>query len=397
MDFGLTADHQAVVAMARKFARDELGPGDRQRSIDGIFSHELWQRSGRIRLTGLPAEKAWGGRGCDTLATTLVIETLAQECEDLGFILSLCAHNFGCVVPLCRVGAYELKCNWLSLLASGKAVGAAGITESEAGSDVFSLTSHAVQTAEGFTINGRKLYVTNAPIADVFIIYARTEPASGAFGVSAFLIPKDTAGLTVEMGPRKSGLVSAPWGTVNLHNCHVPATAILGTRGAGAAVFHEAMRWERICLLAMATGATARMLGRCIERVRTRRQFGGPIGQFQVVANKVVDMRIALEASQLLLYRAAWLHSNGKPADEAIAISKIMAAESAVSAGIDAVQLFGAEGVISDMGIDLFLRDMLPLRILSGTSEMQRQIVARLMGLNHDASRRPALDLKAAP
>jgi alkylation response protein AidB-like acyl-CoA dehydrogenase len=381
MDFSLTAEHQALIAKTRKFASGVLAPGARQRSIEACFERKLWGRAGEAGLTGLPVDPTWGGQGCDAIATAFVIETLAEECEDLGFIFSLCAHNFACVVPVWRAGSEDVQARWLRQLVDGSIMGAGAMTEAGSGSDAFALESHARETDEGFTITGQKLYVTNAPVADFFVVYARTESTKGAFGISAFAVPVGTPGLRVEPGPRKSGLASAPWGIVILEDCRVAATALLGERGAGAAIFQESMRWERICILAIALGATKRMLARCVAHVRSRKRFGAPIGQFQAVSDKVIDMRIRLEASQLLLYRAAWLHSRGEPADEAIAISKIMASESAVAAGMDAVQLFGAEGILADVGIDLFLRDMLPLRLVSGTSEIQRQIVARLMGI----------------
>jgi alkylation response protein AidB-like acyl-CoA dehydrogenase len=381
MDFSPTAEHRDLIAKTRKFASEVLAPGARQRSIDACFERKLWDNAGAAGLAGLPVDPGWGGQGCDALATTFVIETLAEECEDLGFIFSLCAHNFACLVPVWRAGSADIQRRWLKQLTSGSVLGAAAMTEAASGSDAFALETTARETDSGFTIGGQKLYVTNAPVADFFVVYARTESEKGAFALSAFAVPNGTPGLRVEPGPRKSGLASAPWGIVTLEDCHVPAAALLGERGAGAAIFQESMRWERICILAIALGATKRVLARCVAHVRSRKRFGVSIGQFQAVSDKVVDMRIRLEASQLLLYRAAWLHARGEPADEAIAIGKITASEGAVAAGLDAVQLFGAEGILPDLGIDLFLSDMLPLRIVSGTSEVQRQIIARLMGI----------------
>jgi L-prolyl-PCP dehydrogenase len=381
MDFSPTAEHRALITKTRKFASEVLAPGGRQRSLDACFERKLWDQAGEAGLAGLPVDPKWGGQGRDAIATAFVIETLAEECEDLGFIFSLCAHNFACLVPVWRAGTEDIQQRWLKQLADGSVIGAGAMTEAGSGSDAFALETHARETGEGFTVTGRKLYVTNAPVADFFVVYARTETEKGAFGISAFAVPGGTPGLRVEPGPGKSGLASAPWGMVVLEDCHVPATALLGERGAGAAIFQESMRWERICILAIALGATKRMLGRCVAHVRSRKRFGTSIGQFQAVADKVIDMRIGLEASQLLLYRAAWLHSRGEPADDAIAISKIAASEGAVAAAVDAVQLFGAEGILPHVGIDLFLRDMLPLRIVSGTSEIQREIIARVMGI----------------
>jgi alkylation response protein AidB-like acyl-CoA dehydrogenase len=381
MDFAISPEHEQPIARARQFAAEFLAPGARERANNAQFDRDLWQRASALGLTGLPVEADRGGWGCDMLGTAVVIEALAAECEDLGFLFAICAHNFGCVVPLSRAGTKECSNKWLCRLACGGAVGAGAITERDAGSDAFALVTCASETSEGFALAGHKRYVTNAPVADLIIVYARTEPIEGPFGISAFAVPADMPGLRVEPGPRKSGLASAPWGSVFLEDCRVPTSALIGERGAGAAIFNEAMRWERICLLALTLGATTRMLGRCIDHVRSRKQFGQPIGQFQAVANKVIDMRVRLEASRWLLYHAAWLHSRNEPADEAICLSKIMSAESAVAAGIDAVQLFGGEGILPDTGIELFLRDMLPLRILSGTTEVQKQLLARLMGI----------------
>ncbi|HEY8441975.1 MAG TPA: acyl-CoA dehydrogenase family protein [Xanthobacteraceae bacterium] len=381
MDFALSLEHEHAVARARQFATDILAPRARERANNAQFDPDLWRHASALGLTGLPVEAEQGGWGCDMLGTALVIEALAAECEDLGILFAICAHNFGCAVPLWRAGTKECSDKWLRRLACGGAVGAAAITESEAGSDVFALVTSASETSDGFALAGHKRYVTNAPIADLIIVYARTEPVQGPFGISAFAVPAGVPGLRVEPAPRKSGLASAPWGSVFLDDCRVPSTALVGERGAGAAIFNEAMRWERTCLLALTLGATKRMLARCIDHVRSRRQFGQPIGQFQAVANKLVDMRLRLEASQWLLYHAAWLHSRNEPADEAICLSKIMSAESAVAAGIDAVQLFGGEGIMPDCGIELFLRDMLPLRILAGTTEVQKQLLARFMGI----------------
>jgi alkylation response protein AidB-like acyl-CoA dehydrogenase len=381
MDFAVSVEHERTVTRARQFAAEVLAPRARERANNAQFDPDLWQRASALGLTGLPVEAERGGWGCDMLGTALVIEALAAECEDLGLLFAICAHNFGCVVPLWRAGTKECSDKWLRRLACGGAVGAGAITESQAGSDAFALATSATETSDGFALAGHKRYVTNAPIADLIIVYARTEPLKGPFGISAFAVPVDVPGLRVEPAPRKSGLASAPWGSLVLEDCRVPSTTLIGERGAGAAIFNEAMRWERICLLALTLGATTRILGRCINHVRSRRQFGQPIGQFQAVANKLVDMRLRLEASRWLLYHAAWLHSRNEPADEAICLSKIMSAESAVAAGIDAVQLFGGEGIMPDSGIELFLRDMLPLRILSGTTEVQKQLLARLMGI----------------
>ena len=185
--------------------------------------------------------------------------------------------------------------------------------------------------------------------------------------------------MTAERG--KTGLRTSPWGTIFLDDCHVPESALVGREGSGGALFAESMVWERGCLFAYYVGAMERTLERCVEHVRTRKQFGHPVGSFQAVSSRLVDMKLRLEAGRLLLYRAGELHRDGKRCEEAAALSKLWISEAAVQSGLDAIQIFGAAGVTTDTGIDALLRDAVPSRIFSGTSEMQRAIVARMMGV----------------
>ena len=201
------------------------------------------------------------------------------------------------------------------------------------------------------------------------------------FGISAFLVPRDTPGLRVEAEHQKSGLRTTPWGTVFLDDCVVPASARVGKEGSGAFLFAESMVWERGCLFAFYVGAMQRALDRCVEHARTRVQFGHKLGEFQSVSNRLVDMKLRLEVGRLLLHRAGELHRAGKRCDEAVALSKLWISEAAVASGLDAVQIFGGSGAVTDSGVDALLRDAVPARIFSGTSEMQRAIIARTMGL----------------
>jgi alkylation response protein AidB-like acyl-CoA dehydrogenase len=230
-------------------------------------------------------------------------------------------------------------------------------------------------------LNGSKCFITNAPIANVFVAYAKTDPKQAFFGISCFVIPRDTPGLTVQPEGRKTGLPTSPWGSVYFDDCHVPVVNRVGAEGAGAAIFQDSMIWERGCLFAAYAGAMDRVLAQCIEHARHRRQFGKPIGRNQSVSNKLIDMKLRLEAARLLLYRAGWLYDNGKPYEEAIALSKLWISESAVQAGLDAIQVFGGIAMIADSGLDRLLLDSLPSRVFSGSSEIQREIVARHMGL----------------
>ena len=239
----------------------------------------------------------------------------------------------------------------------------------------------ATKSGSEYVLSGTKCFITNAPIADLFLLYASTTPSRGFLGISSFLIPRDTPGLRVVPEHTKMGLRTSPWGTIYLEDCKVPAVFARGVgRLAGALQFNESMIWERGCLFAYYVGAMERVLARCVDHVRTRSQFGHKLGSFQMVSNRIVDMKLRLESSRLLLYRAGELHRAGKRCDEAVALSKLHISESAVQNGLDAIQIFGGTAIVSETGIDALLRDAVPSRIFSGSSEMQRMIVARMHG-----------------
>jgi L-prolyl-PCP dehydrogenase len=364
------------------FARSRLAAGAREREAAATFDRGLWDEAAEFGLTGLPIPEKWGGSGLDAVDTMLVIEALGKACEDGGLVFSLCAHMFASAVPIWRSGSTNHHERYLADVASGKLICANGTSEPEAGSDVYAMKTTAERVGSEYVLNGTKCFITNAPVADLFLIYATTSPERKVFGISAFLLPRDTSGLSVTPEKAKTGLRTSPWGTIYLDNCRVPETARLGPEGSGASLFGESMIWERGCLFAYYVGAMERSLERCIEHVRSRKQFGHRLGTFQSVSNRIVDMKLRLEASRLLLYRAGELHRAGKRCDEAVALSKLWISEAALQSGLDAVQIFGGTGVATDSGVDALMRDAVPARIFSGTSEMQRAIIARMLGLH---------------
>ncbi len=372
---------QELVAAVSEFARVRLAPGARQRDTLALFDRDLWNEAAEFGLGGLPIPETWGGSGLNALDTMQVIEALGKHCSDGGFVFSLCAHMFASAVPIWRGGSAELHERYLRDIASGRLICANGTTEPDAGSDIHAMKTSAVRAGDEYELNGTKCFITNATIADLFLVYAKTSPSRGFLGISAFLIPRATPGLSIAAERHKTGLRTAPWGTIQLDACRVPEGALVGAEGSGAALFGESMIWERGCLFAYYVGAMERALEQCIEHARTRRQFGHRIGEFQAVSSRIVDMKLRLETSRLLLYRAGELHRDGKRCDEAVALSKLWISEAAVQSGLDAIQIFGGSGVVTETGIDSLLRDALPARIFSGTSEMQRAIIAKMLGL----------------
>jgi alkylation response protein AidB-like acyl-CoA dehydrogenase len=369
------------VATTLQFAKTRLSPGAREREAAGIFDRRLWDEAAAFGLAGLPVPTEWGGSGLDAYDTMLVVEALGKGCDDGGLVFSLCAHMFASAVPLWRSRSTAHHEKYLADVAAGRVICANGTSEADAGSDVYAMKTTAKRDGEGYVLDGTKTFITNAPIADIFLIYAVTAPGKGYFGISAFLVPKDTPGLRVTPEHPKTGLRTSPWGTIYLDGCRLPASALVAREGSGAALFAESMVWERACLFAYYLGAMERTLERCVEHVKARSQFGHKLSQYQSVTNRLVDMRMRIEAGRLLLYRAGELHRAGKRCDEAVALSKLWISEAAVQSGLDAVQIFGASGAVMDTGVDALLRDAVPSRIFSGTSEMQRLIILRSMGI----------------
>jgi len=255
------------------------------------------------------------------------------------------------------------------------------MSEPGSGSDAYSLRTRAERTAEGYVLNGSKTFVTNAPVADLAVVFATLDPAKGMWGITAFVIEKGTPGFRVGGPLEKMGLRTSPMAELFLEDCRLPEAARLGPEGAGARIFNHSMEWERSCILATQVGAMERQLEECIEYARQREQFGQPIGKFQSVANRIADMKVRLETSRLLLYQAAWLKSAGKPATMQAALAKLYLSESFVQSSLDAIRIHGGYGYMSEFEIERDLRDAVGGTLYSGTSDIQRTIIARLLGL----------------
>jgi alkylation response protein AidB-like acyl-CoA dehydrogenase len=270
---------------------------------------------------------------------------------------------------------------YLPGLVSGDLIGVHAMTEPDSGSDAFSMRTRVERKGDSYALTGTKLYITNAPVADVVLVFAAHPDKPKMAGISAFLVEKGTPGFSVSRGLDKMGLRTSPMGEVVLDECVVPASSRVGREGAGMAIFNSSMTWERSCILASALGVMRRQLEACTAYSRERRQFGQPIGKFQAVAGKVADMYLRLEAARLLVYQAAWLGQQGKPALAEAAAAKLFASEAWVASSLDAIQVHGAYGYMKESGIERDLRDAVASTIYSGTSEIQRVILARMLGL----------------
>ncbi len=381
MDLSFTADQLALKASTIEFASKELNRNLREREQVGEFPRDAWRACAHFGIQGLPIPIEFGGRGADILTTVRVMEGLGYACRDNGLIFSLNAQMWSIELPLLKFGTPAQQHAYLPGLVSGDLNGVHAMTEADSGSDAFSMRTHAERRGDRYVLNGSKLYITNAPVADVFIVFATLNRSWGFAGACAFLVERGTPGFTVSRSLDKMGLRTSPMGEIILTDCEVPLENLLGKEGAGMAIFNSSMEWERSCILASAVGAMQRQLETCVRYAQTRQQFGQAIGKFQSISNKIADMYLRIEAARLLIYKVAWIKQQGKSAMAEAAMAKVFTSEAWIQSSLDAIQIHGALGYMTESEIERDLRDSVAGTIYSGTSEIQRMIIARTLGL----------------
>lgn len=379
MEFGWNEGQQArydeVLAATR--AAFPSGPG----SGHGFYTRKDWLRLGEIGLLGACLPPEAGGQGLGALDTARVVEAVGRGCADTGLVFGAAAHTFACAVPIAEFGSAAVRERLLPELAAGRLIAGNAMTEPDAGSDSSRLGTTARPVDGGLVLNGTKSFVSNGPAADVYVAYATVNPKAGFLGVTGVVVDRNTPGLIVGEPYEKMGMHSCPAGAITFEECFVPDDHVLGGVGQGAAIFQHSMGWERACLFALYVGLLERLVESCIRHATERRQFGKRIGEFQSVSNRIADMKLTLESARLLLYRACWEMDQGKPAVLAIALSKLAVSEGVLAAATDAVRVFGGRGYLREDGIEATLRDAVPSTIFSGTSDIQRQLIAKEIGL----------------
>jgi alkylation response protein AidB-like acyl-CoA dehydrogenase len=366
------------------FAREELVARAGEaiaRDRDSAFWREAWDACGRFGIQGLPVPTELGGQGVDALTTALALEALGAVCEDGGLLFSLNAHLWSAVTPVWKHGTPAQRERWLPGLCDGSLIGIHAVTEPGAGSDAFGMTSRAEPDGDGWRVTGRKTFISNAPVADLLIIFARTTPGTGPTGITAFLVAKDTQGLTVPGHLEKMGLRTSPMGEIVLEGVRVEPEQVLGTVGRGARVFQTSMDWERGLIMSAQVGAMQRVIERTVRYATQREQFGAAIGTFESVANKLADMTVRLQASRAMLYRAAHVMDSGADPTASSAQAKLFISEASVQTHLDALQIHGGYGYMTEFEVERALRDALGGTIYSGTSEIQRRLIAKRLGL----------------
>ena len=381
MEFGWTAEQRTYRDVLVRFAQSELCLDTIDRDAAGIFPLEAWRACADLGILGLPVPAEYGGAGADTLTLILAMEALGYGCNDNGLLFSLNAHMWACQHPITRFGTDEQKRRYLPGLADGSVIGAHAMTEPGSGSDAFSLATTAESRGSDFVLNGSKTFVTNGPVADLILVFATRDPAEGFAGLCAFLIDRGTSGLTVGKPLSKMGLRTSPMSEVFLDDCVVSQDQLLGKPGGGMPIFANAMERERSLILASSVGSMERQLERSIEHARTRHQFGRPIGSNQAVSHRLVAMKLRLETSRLLLYRLGWLTDEGLPTAIDSALVKLQLSEAFLASSLDALQTHGGYGYMTEYELEREVRDAVAGRLYSGTSDIQRNLVARYLGL----------------
>jgi alkylation response protein AidB-like acyl-CoA dehydrogenase len=379
--FGLDDDQLLLYQSVVSFAQRELHPDRAGADGEEAVLREAWRKCAELGLQGMPVPLEYGG--ADATATTIAaaLEALGYGCRDNGLIFSLNAQLWACERPLVRFGSEEQKRRYLPGLCDGTLVAAHGMTEPESGSDAFSLKTTATARGNRWILDGSKTFVTNAPEGDLFVVFATTDQRLGFAGLCAFIVERDAPGLTVGPPLAKMGLRSSPMGELFFDGCDIAAESLIGTVGAGMAVFNDAMLWERGMILAASVGTMRRQLEQCLSYAGDRKQFGKPIGSFQAVSHRIADMRLRLETSRLMLYRFARLLDAGTATAIDAALTKLHLSDSLVQSSLSALEIHGGYGYMAEYPFERDFRDALGSRIYSGTSDMLRNVVAHHLGL----------------
>jgi hypothetical protein len=383
MDFEYTDEQRMLQDQIRRFAEQQLNEGVRERDQSHEFSRSGWEKCGEMGLQGLPVPEEYGGAGLSALSAAIALEALGKGCRDGGLTFSICAHLLACVVPIWKFGSEEQKKRLLPDLCAGRKIAVNAMTEQNAGSDPFGgMATRAVAADGGFVLNGSKIFGSNGPIADTVLVYAVTDVEKRfCGGITAFVLEQDTPGLSRGQTFHKMGLRTCPIGETLLEDVFVPETSVVGGVGGGATVFAHSMEWERILLVACHVGVMERLLEDAIRYARERKQYGQPIGKFQAVSHRIADMKVRLEAARLLAYKAAWRLDRARDLALDASITKLFVSEALLQTALEAVQIYGGHGYMTENDVERTLRDAVASTLYSGTSEIQRNIIARWLGL----------------
>ncbi|WP_017798228.1 acyl-CoA dehydrogenase [Oceanobacillus kimchii] len=377
MNFQLTEEQEMLRKMVRDFAEKEVAPSASERDEEERFDRSIFDQMAELGLTGIPWPEEYGGIGSDYLSYVVAVEELSRVCASTGVTLS--AHLSLASWPIFKYGTEDQKKNFLQRLATGEALGAYALSEPGAGSDVVSMKTTARRDGEGFVINGNKVWITNGGVADIYIVFAKTDTDANHKGISAFIVEKGTEGFSFGKKEKKLGIRSSPTTELIFENCRIPAANLLGSEGEGFKIAMTTLDGGRNGIAAQALGIAQGALDAAAEYAKERQQFGKPIAANQGISFKLADMATEIEAARLLTYQAAWLESAGLPYGKASAMSKLFAGDVAMKSTVEAVQVFGGYGYTKDYPVERYMRDAKITQIYEGTNEVQRLVIGRML------------------
>ncbi|TXC85864.1 acyl-CoA dehydrogenase [Metabacillus litoralis] len=377
MFFKLSEEHEMLRKTVRDFAKKEVEPTAAERDEQERFDMDLFKKMADLGLTGIPWDEEYGGIGSDYLSYVIAVEELSRVCASTGVTLS--AHTSLAGWPLYKFGSEEQKQKYLKPMALGEKIGAYGLTEPGSGSDAGGMRTNAKEDGDHYVLNGSKIFITNGGIADIYIVFAITDPSSKNKGTTAFIVEKDFPGFSVGKKESKLGIRSSPTTEIIFEDCRVPKENMLGQLGDGFKIAMMTLDGGRNGIAAQAVGIAQGALDAAIAYAKEREQFGKPIAAQQGISFKLADMATNIEAARLLTYQAAWLESEGLPYGKESAMSKLFAGDTAMQVTTEAVQVFGGYGYTKDYPVERFMRDAKITQIYEGTQEIQRLVISRMI------------------
>ncbi|MDA2312789.1 acyl-CoA dehydrogenase AcdA [Bacillus cereus group sp. BfR-BA-01511] len=377
MHFKLSEEHEMIRKMVRDFAKNEVAPTAAERDEEERFDRALFDQMAELGLTGIPWPEEYGGIGSNYLAYVIAIEELSRVCASTGVTLS--AHTSLAGWPIFKFGTEEQKQTFLRPMAEGKKIGAYGLTEPGSGSDAGGMKTIAKRDGDHYVLNGSKIFITNGGIADIYVVFALTDPESKQRGTSAFIVESDTPGFSVGKKESKLGIRSSPTTEIMFEDCRIPVENLLGEEGQGFKIAMQTLDGGRNGIAAQAVGIAQGALDASVAYARERHQFGKPIAVQQGIGFKLADMATDVEAARLLTYQAAWLESEGLPYGKESAMSKVFAGDAAMKVTTEAVQVFGGYGYTKDYPVERYMRDAKITQIYEGTQEIQRLVISRML------------------
>ncbi len=375
MTFDLGEDVNALRDMVHRWAQERVRPMAQEIDQKNDFPAELWREIGELGLLGITVPEEFGGAGMSYLAHTVAVEEIARASASVS--LSYGAHSNLCVNQIKLNGNEEQKKKYLPRLISGEHVGALAMSEAGAGSDVVSMSLRAEKRNDHYRLNGNKYWITNGPDADTLVVYAKTDPDAGSKGITAFLIEKEFKGFSTSVHFDKLGMRGSNTGELIFEDCEVPFENVLGEEGKGVQVLMSGLDYERVVLAGIGTGIIAACMDEMMPYMKERKQFGKPIGSFQLMQGKIADMYTAMNSSRAYIYEVAKACDNGTVTRQDAAACCLYASEQAMVQAHQAVQAFGGAGYLSDNPVGRIFRDAKLMEIGAGTSEIRRMLIGR--------------------